>query len=474
MAENTLLHLTLLQLVEAIQNRKASPVDLMRETLAAVAATHDRLNAMVVWRTEDELLADARAAEARIAKGEARPLEGIPFGVKDLEHAAGLRTSYGSLAFRDSKPDTHDSTQVERLRAAGAIVFGKTNTPEFGYTAITKNLVAGVTRSPWNLERSPGGSSGGSAALIAAEVLPLATASDGGGSIRIPASFTGTFGLKPSFGRVPKGPFDRWDHGATSVYGPLTKTVEDAAFLLDRIAGPDPHDPRSLPAAGFSFLERTRAGLPKGLRVGFSADLGYAVVQSDVASVVREAASVFEKLGCKFGEVNGGPPDLGASWGILGAFELAGRIGPLRAEHEADFSRALMEGIRMAEHLTPTWWGEFSRQRALLVEWNARVFEEFDLLLTPTAPFDPPAAKGPFPSEVEGRTQPLAGVAAFTIPGNLCWNPAASVRAGLSRAGLPVGLQIVGPAHADALVLQAAYAFERERPWHPHWPLREN
>jgi aspartyl-tRNA(Asn)/glutamyl-tRNA(Gln) amidotransferase subunit A len=447
-------------------------VDLMREALTAFRTTHERLNAMVVWRSEDELLADARAAEARISRGEARPLEGIPLGVKDLEPAAGLRTSYGSLAFRDAEPETHDSTQVERLRAAGAIVFGKTNTPEFGYTAITKNLVAGVTRSPWDPERSPGGSSGGSAALMAAEVLPLVTASDGGGSIRIPASFTGTFGLKPSFGRVAKGPFDRWDHGATSVYGPLTKTVEDAAFVLDHIAGPDPFDPRSLPAAGYSFLERAREGLPRGLRVGFSADLGYAVVQSDVAAVVREAAGVFEKLGCTLSEVKGGPPDLGASWGILGAFELAGRIAPLRAEHDASFSRALMEGVRMAEHLTPAWWGEFSRQRALLVEWNARVFSELDLLLTPTAPFDPPPAKGPFPSEVEGRPQPLAGVAAFTIPANLSWNPAASVRAGLSRAGLPVGLQIVGPAHADALVLQAAFAFERERPWHPRWPGR--
>jgi Asp-tRNA(Asn)/Glu-tRNA(Gln) amidotransferase A subunit family amidase len=340
----------------------------MRETIARVEETHPTLNALVARRSEDELLRDAKVAEERLLRGEGRPLEGIPFGVKDLEHAAGLRTTYGSLAFRDAPVDTTDSTEVARLKAAGAIVFGKTNSPEFGYTAITKNLVFGVTRSPWDPERSPGGSSGGSAALIAGEVLPLATASDGGGSIRIPASFTGTFGLKPSFGRIPKGPFDRWDHGATSVYGPLTKTVEDAAFLLDLLAGPDLYDPRSLPAPKESFLEVVRRELPRGLRVGYSPDLGYAVVQSDIAEVVKDASRVFEGLGCVLSDVRDGPPDLGASWGILGAFELAGRIAPLRAEHDASFGRALMEGIRMAEHLTPTWWGEFSRQRALLVE----------------------------------------------------------------------------------------------------------
>src|SRR5512139_2477637 len=251
---NELLGMTLMELTQALRARKASPLELMRATLARVDATHADLNAVVARRDPEELLRDARTAEARITRSEARPLEGIPLGVEDLEDAEGLVTSQGSLPFRD-RVATRDSTQVQRLRAAGAIVLGKTNAPEFGYTAITKNLVYGVTRSPWNLERSPGGSSGGSAAALSACVLPLVTASDGGGSIRIPASFTGSFGLKTSFGRIPRGPFEHWEYQDTSVVGPLTKTVEDAALFLDQVVGASPYDPNSLPHPGLSYLK---------------------------------------------------------------------------------------------------------------------------------------------------------------------------------------------------------------------------
>jgi aspartyl-tRNA(Asn)/glutamyl-tRNA(Gln) amidotransferase subunit A len=466
-----LLRSTLVELAGMLQSRRASPVELLSETLSRVDETQDALNAVVSRRDPDVLLAEARTAEARIVRGEARPLEGILLGVKDLEDAAGLPTSHGSLPFRDRIAE-RDSTQVARLRRAGAIVFSKTNAPEFGYTAITKNLVFGVTRSPWDSERTPGGSSGGSAAALAGEVLPLVTASDGGGSIRIPASFSGAFGLKPSYGRVPRGPFELWDHGMTSVYGPLTKTVEDAALVLDQVAGPSARDPASLPAPVRPYAEALRDPLPSGLRVAYSADLGYAVVQSDVAQAVQDAALVFEKLGCRVEALSGGPPELAVDWGILGAFELGARIAPLLPEREADFSRSLMDGIRMARGVTPEWWGQMAKRRAELVEWCAGVFDEYDLLITPTVPYDPPPAKGPFPPETEGRAQPVASVAAFTIPFNLAWNPAASVRVGLSRAGLPIGMQIVGPQHGDDLVLLAARAFERERPWHPAWPLR--
>ncbi len=466
-----LCEMTLIELSGALRERRASPVELMEVTLQRIEATAERLNAVVSQRERYALIAEARAAEERLARGEARPLEGIPLGVKDLEDAEGLVTSHGSIPFSDNRAQ-RDSTQVARLRAAGAIVVGKTNAPEFGYTAITKNLVYGVTRSPWDSERSPGGSSGGSAAALAGEVLPLVTASDGGGSIRIPASFTGAFGLKPSYGRVPRGPFEFWDHGMTSVYGPLTKTVEDAALVLDQVVGHDDRDPSSLPHPGLSYLERVRQPLEGRLKIGFSPDLGYAVVQSDIAEAVADAAEVFEKLGHEIRGVRSGPPDLSIHWGILGAFELSSHIAHLLPQREKDFTRSLMEGIRMASGITPSWWGEMAKLRADLVEWCAHTFEEYDLLLTPTVPFDPPPAKGPFPDETEGRPQRMAAVASFTIPFNLGWNPAATVRAGLSRAGLPIGLQIVGRPHRDDLVLQAARAFEREHPWHPHWPMR--
>jgi aspartyl-tRNA(Asn)/glutamyl-tRNA(Gln) amidotransferase subunit A len=466
-----LLSLTLIELTEVLRAKKASPVELLRDVFTAVDAQNPLLNAIVAERDRDAMMQDARAAEARIASGSARPLEGVPFGVKDLEDAAGLATTYGSKPFRNEMP-ARDSTQVARLKAAGAILFGKTNAPEFGSTAVTKNLVFGVTRSPWGLELTPGGSSGGSSAALAAEMLPLVTASDGGGSIRIPASFVGAFGMKPSFGRVPRGPLHEWEHGATVAYGPLTKTVEDGALFLDTVAGYDAADPMSLPDAGFSYLEATRRPIDRKLRIAYSPDLGYAVVQSDVAAAVEDAVRVLERLGHGVHAITGGPPEMNGEWGILSAFEIGARIAPLRPEHDAEFGRGLMETLVYVDSVSQRLWGALGEKRVALAAWCARIFSEYDLLVTPTVPYDPPPARGPFPSETEGRQQITASVGSFTIPFNLSWNPAATVRAGLSRAGLPVGLQIVGPHHREDLLFQVARAFERERPAHPVWPLR--
>jgi aspartyl-tRNA(Asn)/glutamyl-tRNA(Gln) amidotransferase subunit A len=467
---NELLALTLIELAGTLRERKASPVELMEATLARIDETNGDLNAVVAMHDRDRLLAEARGAEARIAGGEARPLEGIPLGVKDLEEAEGLVTSMGSLPFKD-RVAARDTTQVARLRAAGAIVLGKTNAPEFGYTAITKNLVYGVTRNPWNLERTPGGSSGGSAAALASGMLPLVTSSDGGGSIRIPASFTGAFGLKVSFGRVPTGPSDLWSSDDTAVSGPTTRTVEDAALFLDQVVGPSPHDPNSLPHPGISYLEAVRGDAPRKLRIAYSPDLGYAVVQSDIAEAVLDAVRVFEKLGHAVEEIEGGPPPLARAWGRFGSFELAAKLHPYLPRHEQEFGRSFLAGVKLGWEMTPEEFGEQARQRAILNRWCADLFDAYDALVTPTVPYDPPPAKGPFPTETEGKRQPLASAASFTIPFNLSWHPAATVRVGLSRAGLPIGLQIVGPRHRDDLVLRVARAFERERPWHPSWPL---
>ncbi len=462
-----LLRLSLTQLVSRLARREVSPLELMQDTLERIEATRETLNAFVALREREALLADAKLAEERILRGEARPLEGIPLGVKDLEHAAGLVTSEGSLPFKDNLA-THDSIQVERLKDAGAIVVGKTNAPEFGYTAITKNLLFGVSRNPWNLERTPGGSSGGSSAAIAGGVIPLATASDGGGSIRIPASFTGCFGLKPSYGRIPHEGKELWIMDDTAVVGPLTRTVEDAALHLDVTVGAHALDPNSLPHPGISYLA-VLDDLSDSLRIAYSPDLGYAVVQSDVADLVYDAAREFEKLGHRFEQIEGGPPEPGRDWGLVGAFELLGRLSPFLPQREHEFGRAFLKGIRAGAKMTPELWTAIRKRREELNHWCAALFDHFDLLLTPTVPFDPPPAKGPFPAETEGRPQPLASAGSFTMPFNLSWHPAATVRAGLSRAGLPVGLQIVGPRHRDDLVLQAARAFERVRPW-PEWP----
>jgi aspartyl-tRNA(Asn)/glutamyl-tRNA(Gln) amidotransferase subunit A len=466
---NELLRASLVDLTDTLRRRKASPVELMQAVLARIDETNKDLNTVVAMHDRDRLLEEARAAEERIARGEARPLEGVPLGVKDLEDAKGLVNSYGSLPFKDNVAQ-RDSVQVERLRAAGAIVVGKTNAPEFGYTAITKNLVYGVTRNPWDLARTPGGSSGGSSAAMAGCVLPLVTASDGGGSIRIPASWTGCFGLKTSYGRIPHGPDDLWRYGDTGVSGPLTKTVDDAALFLDQVVGPSPHDANSLPHPGISYLEALRSGLPGRMRIAYSPDLGYAVVQSDIAEAVYDSVKVFEKLGHRVEEIDGAPPPLGREWGLLGVFEQAARLHPLIEKHESEFGRAFLAAVKMAWQMTPEAFGQNARRREELNRWCAGIFERYDLLVTPTMPYDAPPAKGPFPAETEGRPQREWGAASFTIPFNLSWHPAATVRVGLSGAGLPMGMQIVGPRHRDDVVLQAARAFERERPWHPEWP----
>lgn len=463
-----LLKTPITELSQLIRRREVSPVELMEATLTRIDETQPVLNAFVALRNRDELRAEALAAEARVRGGDARPLEGIPLGVKDLEDVAGMVTTHGSRVYRDHVADV-DSVQVERLRAAGAIVVGKMNTPEFGYTAITKNLLFGKTRNPWNLERTPGGSSGGASAGIAGGVVSIATAGDGGGSIRIPASFTGCFGLKTSYGRIPRGPEPLWIMDDTAVYGPLTRTVEDAALLLDITAGPHPIDPNSLPHPGISYREALREK-PKALRCAFSPDLGYAVVQSDVGSVVRDAARVFEELGHHVEEISGGPPEMAYDWALVGAFELYGMLREFLPEREHEFSRGFLSGIKAGAAMTPEQWTSTRRRRAELNRWCADLFARYDLLLSPTVPFDPPPAGGPFPEEIEGRRARIGAVASFTIPFNLSWHPAATVRAGFSKAKLPVGLQIVGPRHRDDLVLQAAFAFEQARPWAAEWP----
>jgi aspartyl-tRNA(Asn)/glutamyl-tRNA(Gln) amidotransferase subunit A len=456
------------ELTRAISERRLSALELMQHTLARIRSCDARIGAFVALRDETDLAARARSADERIARGEARPLEGIPLGVKDLEDAAGLPTSHGSSVFRDQRPAA-SSVQVQRLEAAGAIAIGKTNAPEFGYTAITKNLVFRETRNPWDLSRTPGGSSGGSAAAIAGSLVPLVTASDGGGSIRIPASWSGCFGLKPSYGRIPHEGGELWVMDDTSVLGPITRCVEDAALQLDCSVGAHPLDPNSLPHPGYSYRSRLDA-LPDGLRFGWSPDLGYAVVQEDVGAIAAEAARVFAALGHTLGELREPAPELGIEWGITGAFELRARLHALLDERADDFGRSFRRGLELGLHVTPELWGRMRRKREQLNQWCARVFEQCDLLLTPTMPVDPPGARGPLPTMLGDREMPVSGVASFTIPFNLAWHPAATVRAGFSRAGLPVGLQIVGPRHRDDLVLQAARAFERERPWCDHWP----
>ena len=448
----------------------------VEDAIARCEQVNPTINAIV----EQTFDAARERAAALDASGPSRGLlAGVPIALKDLFCPAEGEPGYQGnrrLAELDYRyPET--GAVARRLAEAGAISIGHSHSPELGggqCPAAAETHLYGPTRNPWNTDHTVLGSSGGAAAAVAAGIVRIAHASDGGGSIRIPASFTGAFGLKPSQGRIPRGPMKAWDYGSTAVYGPLTRTVSDAALFLDLVAGPSPCDPVSLPHPGLSYRETLDSGLPRSIRIAWSPDLDYARVQSDVATIASDAAAAFDEAGFDLelleDHVPGGPPMLTAAWGALGNFLIAGQIHePLRKQRE-DMTHSFAEALERSWDMTPETFGAAARERGQLNLWCGDVFDRFDLLLTPTVPYDPPPARGPFPTHTGGREQVPAGVAAFTIPFNMSGHPAATVRAGLSDAGLPVGLQIVGPRHHDDLVLRAARLFERARPWHPNWP----
>jgi aspartyl-tRNA(Asn)/glutamyl-tRNA(Gln) amidotransferase subunit A len=459
------------ELAEMIRSKQLSPAELMQACFDRIDETDEVLNAWCGMRDRDELLAEARAAGDRIASGEeARPLEGLPFGVKELEDLAGFPTTHGSVPFRENYPEG-DSTEVQRLKNAGAIAMGKTNAPEFGYTAITKNLLFGVSRNPWNPERTPGGSSGGSSAAVASGQVPFCTGSDGGGSIRIPASWTGMPGLKCSFGRVPMGPSKMLGWGDTSVKGAMVRTVKDIALFMDQVVGTSEHDPNSLPHPGYSYVD-VLPNLPKRLRVAYSPDLGYANIEPYVRRECENGVKTFEEMGYGVDLIGHVFDDLGPMWGRVSSTETYAEIYEKLDEHKDRFGHAFLEGTLTAKKTTWDRYGQAQRARATLVNQLAAFFSKYDLLLTPTLSFEAIDARGHWPEEVDGK--PLAHplhVVPFTPPFNLSGHPAITVRTGFSDNGLPIGLQIVAPRHRDDLALQAAYAFEQARPWNDRWPV---
>jgi aspartyl-tRNA(Asn)/glutamyl-tRNA(Gln) amidotransferase subunit A len=456
------------ELAARLRSGDLSPVELMRATLDRIAAVNPRLNAFVSMHPADRLLAEAKNVEARLRRGEAvGPLAGLPLGVKDLEDAVGLPNTHGSLLFKDHYPE-RDAIQVERLKRAGAIVIGKTNTPEFGYTAFTTNRVFGTTRNPWNLQRTPGGSSGGSAAAIAGGLVPLATASDGGGSVRIPASYTGLIGLKPSQGRIPWGPEEMLRGSATIVSGPLTRTVSDAALWLDVTVGPHPADPYSLPHPGYAYTDVLKQPPPM-LRIAYTPTLGYARPETEVQREVEAALRVLEGAGHRVEPVEFSIPDVVLDWVCLMSSEDLGAIAPYLKD-DSLLDPGYLPGLDMGRHTTPIDLGRVQRERTQLLRSLERLFSEYDLLATPTTATVAFAAEGPLPFEVEGKTvaTPGGGIA-FTYPFNFSGNPAVSLRAGFNDDRLPVGLQLVSPRLREDVLLQVAYQYEQARPCRD-WP----
>jgi len=451
------------ELARRIRATELSPVELLAAVLARMEALDPTVHAFITVDAERAKLA-AREAEAAVMRGDlVGPLHGIPVSIKDLEPAAGLRLTYGSKFFEDHVPD-FDGVAAGRLRRAGAVVIGKTNTPAFGHKDMCDNLLMPATRNPWNLERTSGASSGGAAAAVAAGFGPLAHGSDGAGSIRIPSALCGVFGLKPSYGRVPHWPAaDLW--GGRSHPGPLARTVRDAALMLGVMAGPDARDPLSIDGPPEDYLAACNGGV-RGLHVAWSPDLGYAPVDREVRRLTASAARCFEELGCEVEEANPGWDHPGQWHAVLYRASIAGRLGPLADQRPEWIDQSLAQVIELGRAVTAPQLLAAQASRTRFYDQATSFMTGYDLLLTPAMPCAAWSYQQP-PAEIDGTPvqQVAGGRWPLMYPFNLTGWPAASVPCGFTAEGLPVAVQIVAPWHQDALCLRAAAAFEAVRPW---------
>jgi aspartyl-tRNA(Asn)/glutamyl-tRNA(Gln) amidotransferase subunit A len=454
------------ELAQDIATKRLSPVEIVDAFLARIERLNPTLNAYCTV-TADQARAAARRAEEAVMRGAALgPLHGVPVSIKDLILTQGVRTTRGSKLYEHYVPD-RDAPVVERLKAAGAIVLGKTNTPEIGWKGVTDNLVFGPTRNPWNLERTPGGSTGGGSAQVAAGLGPIAIGTDGGGSIRLPAAFAGCFGFKPSFGRVPVYPAA--PNESVSHTGPLTNTVCDAALTLNVIAGPDDRDRNSLPAAGLDYLAACDGGL-KGLRVAWSPDLGYATIDPQVRRITEAAALRFAEFGCEVeaADITWLNPD--EAWNAIFYGGIVAAVGDRFDQIRDQLDPGLVAIIEACRHDSLLDYVKALVARNAFWDEARTLFERFDLLLTPTVPLPAFELTRNTPWPVAGRLVESLGWSFFTYPFNLTGQPAANLPCGFTSDGLPIGLQVVGRRHADATVLRAAAAFEAAAPWRDRRP----
>lgn len=454
------------ELLRRFRSRDLSPAEATEAALARVEHYDEVVNAFCLIDAE-RALAQARQSTERWAKGTpAGALDGVPVAVKDVFFTRGWPTLKGSQLVDPDQPWEVDAPAVASLRRSGAVLIGKTTTPELGWKGVTDSPRHGVTRNPWDPSRTAGGSSGGSAAALVLGMAALATGTDGGGSIRIPAAFCGHPGFKPTYGRVPLWPPS--PYGSLAHAGPMARTVEDLALMLDVLVQADPRDWSALPPERSGFRVGA-VGTVAGLRVAYSPDLGRVAVDPEVAQLVELAAATFGELGATVEITHPGfadPLDIYEVLWSSGAAAATRGCGDDELDHMDPGLRTIIENGRRYSAVD---YAEAARRRGELGAVMGQFHRDWDLLLTPTLPI---------PAFDAGRDVPVGWPddrwptwTPFTYPFNLTQQPAASVPCGLTAAGLPVGLQIVGPRHADALVLRAAAAYERAHPFHHRPPL---
>ena len=446
-------------LLRLYRSRQASPLEATRAVLARIERLNPVINAYC-WLAPDAALDAARASEARWAKGSpAGELDGVPVSIKDLILVAGWPTLRGSRTIDPNQVWDVDAPAAARLREANAVILGKTTTPEFGCKGETNSPLTGITRNPWNPGKTPGGSSGGTAAAVAAGLGPLSVGTDGAGSVRIPAAFCGNFGLKPSFGRVPAYPLSPF--GTVAHLGPHTMSVADAALMMNVLKKPDARDWTSLPADASDYTIGLEDGV-RGLRIAYSPTLGHARVHPEIAAAVEQAVRDLEALGAHVEKLDPGfedPLDITTGLWFVGAHTVWSGLTPAQqAQVDPDFRAEAELGTRYSALDVQ----RLNLRRGELGSHMRRFMQRFDLLATPSVAvpaFDArPAGHSPM------DPQAMLGWTPFSYPFNLTQQPACTIPCGLTSDRLPIGLQLVGPMFGDALVLRAARAYENVRP----------
>ncbi len=447
------------ELLRLYRSRQASPLEATQAALARIHQHNPVLRAFC-FVAEEDALASASASTARWQKGRpCGPLDGVPASIKDLILCKGWPTLRGSRTVDPNQPWDTDAPASARLREAGAVLLGKTATPEFGCKGETNSPLNGITRNPWDTSKTPGGSSGGTAAAVAAGMGPVSVGTDGAGSVRIPAAFCGNFGLKPSFGRVPAYPLSPF--GTVAHLGPHTMSVADAALMLNVLSLPDARDWTSLPYDARDYTVALDDGV-RGLRIAWSPALGHAKVDAEVAAACARGVEKLAELGAHVEAVDPGfedPLDITTGLWFVGAWTL---WNTLTAEQQAVADPDLAAQARLGSGLTALDVQRLHLRRGALGSLMRQFMQRFDLLVTPSV------AVPAFEARAAGHSpmdpQAMLGWTPFSYPFNLTQQPACSIPCGLTSGGLPIGLQIVGPMFGDSLVLRAARAFEGVMP----------
>jgi len=426
----------------------------------------------------------AKKADTVVKKGEKLGLlHGIPTSIKDNVNVKGIRTTCGCKAF-ENYIAKEDDIAVKRLKEAGVVILGKTNMPAFGYKGVTDNLIFGETKNPWHLERTPGGSTGGGAAATASGLSPLTQGSDGGGSIRIPSSFCGLYGIKPTFGRIPQTSMKIEGNMGTYVQkGPLVRYVKDAALMLDALVGADDIDRYSIPKPNYSFYDALEEK-PKKLKIGYAIDLGnLEIIHSEVEKAVLNAVKIFEQFNWSVeksninllstGQTLRGNVDIenyGLTWSILWIYGLGYFLKPIIEKFGDVLDQDLVQMAQEGFQLTSEDIYRAEIQREIIYDNVCRHFKEFDILITPTMACPAFELGVSSPPKIEGKKVSSGAFSPYTHPFNMSGHPAASIPCGWSKEGLPIGMQIVGKRFDEVTILQVSKAFEEIAPWQDKKP----